>query len=47
MRLKRVAEELGCSMLEAANADPSWRQAADFVLRARAESATHRGAEAS
>lgn len=40
--MRAAAEYLGCSVLELAAADPSWRQAALQVLHARADAKTHR-----
>jgi len=44
--MRAAAEYLGCSVLELAAADPSWRRAALLVLQAKSDSKTHRtGAE--
>jgi hypothetical protein len=40
--MRAAAEYLGCSVLELADADPSWRRAALLVLHAKADAAKHR-----
>lgn len=40
--MRAAAEYLGCSVIELAEADPSWRRAAMTVLHARADAKTHR-----